>query len=458
MFTADGDFLLFDYFRVPYRRSGDIGDLGTVRADATGRLLLYPRRSSTERPQAFALDAMRLFGSVVDECDMQRRLPDDGWEPLSWLRLQHGAATAAWRNARGDVALAFDPAEIVTSFWSEAWAAGRWADHAWAGFRRAYYCVRPALPRPAQIAARRAVSHVQARAAFPAWPVENSLHDFYDWMFALLKELAGSPIPAIDLWPDGHRWALVLTHDVETECGLANIHLLREIERVRGYSSSWSFVPRRYEVGRAVVEDLRSAGCEVAVHGLRHDGRDVRPLSSLMERLPEMRRYAESWGAVGFRSPATHRDWDAMRLLGFDYDSSYPDTDPFEPQPGGCCSWLPFFNESLVELPITLTQDHTLLTILRRDERGWIEKARHLRDRGGMALLLTHPDYMLTRSARGAYARFLDAFAEDGTVWRALPREVSEWWRRRAASSLGQGDGGWVVTGPASTDGRVVAL
>ena len=104
---------------------------------------------------------------------------------------------------------------------------------------------------------------------------------------------------------------------------------------------------------------------EVGVHGLYHDGRDLESLETLRERLPEMRAYAEHWGSVGFRSPATHRCWEWMPTLGFDYDSSYPDTDPFEPQGGGCCSLLPFFNEGLVELPITLPQDHTLFVILQ---------------------------------------------------------------------------------------------
>ena len=72
-----------------------------------------------------------------------------------------------------------------------------------------------------------------------------------------------------------------------------------------------------------------------------------------------------------------------MPLLGFDYDSSYPDTDPFEPAAGGCCTWLPFFNGDLVELPITLPQDHTLFVILRRDSRLWLEKADVLRRAAG---------------------------------------------------------------------------
>jgi hypothetical protein len=73
-----------------------------------------------------------------------------------------------------------------------------------------------------------------------------------------------------------------------------------------------------------------------------------------------------------------------------------------------------------------------------------------------MALLITHPDYMLGRMPRRAYARFLDAFRDDPTVWRALPREVSAWWRRRAASHLSRSGQGWRIVGPAEEDGRVV--
>ena len=51
-------------------------------------------------------------------------------------------------------------------------------------------------------------------------------------------------------------------------------------------------------------------------------------------------------------------------------------------------------NGELVELPITLPQDHTLFSILgERDERLWVAKTEHIRRRGGMALALTHPDY-----------------------------------------------------------------
>jgi len=145
-----------------------------------------------------------------------------------------------------------------------------------------------------------------------------------------------------------------------------------------------------------------------------------------------------------------------MHRLGFDYDSSYSDTDPYEPQPGGCCTYLPFFNRDTVELPITLPQDHTLFTILQHaDASLWLRKAEHIRERGGMVLVLTHPDYARDERLAKGYETLLDTFAGDDTVWHALPKEVATWWRRRAASTIrGQGDG-WIIDGPASDDGRV---
>ena len=145
-----------------------------------------------------------------------------------------------------------------------------------------------------------------------------------------------------------------------------------------------------------------------------------------------------------------------MAQLGFDYDSTYFDTSPYEPQPGGCCTWLPYMIEDLVELPITLPQDHTLFEILGElDENLWLDKARFLRSRGGMVLALTHPDYARNERLVRAYTHLLDEFADDHSAWKALPREVSGWWRSRSASELERNNGGWRIVGPASDVGAV---
>jgi hypothetical protein len=72
-----------------------------------------------------------------------------------------------------------------------------------------------------------------------------------------------------------------------------------------------------------------------------------------------------------------------------------------------------------------------------------------------MALLITHPDYMLDPARLDAYARLLERAGSHDDVWRALPREVSAWWRRRAASRLELVAGQWRVAGPASADAEI---
>ena len=112
--------------------------------------------------------------------------------------------------------------------------------------------------------------------------------------------------------------------------------------------------------------------------------------------------------------------------------------------------------ENTVELPITLVQDHTLFDLLQhRDETVWVEKAKRLRERGGMALVLTHSDYVGNPRLVESYRRLLREFASDSSAWKALPRDVSAWWRRRSASTLEDVDGVWRVVGPAADEARV---
>ncbi len=247
----------------------------------------------------------------------------------------------------------------------------------------------------------------------------------------------------------------MLTHDVETAAGCRDMELLRAGEREAGLRSSWNFVPERYDVTTDLLDRVRADGCEVGVHGLRHDGRDLASRRQVRLRSPRMRDFARRWQAVGFRSPATQRGWDLMPLLGFEYDSSYSDTDPYEPQPGGSCTYLPFFNGDLVELPITLPQDHTLFEILgHRDGSLWLGKADQLRRRGGMVLVLTHPDYA-HGPALSAWQDLLDLAAADDQAWNPLPREVATWWRDRRRTEIVAGAHGWELRGPAAARARI---
>jgi hypothetical protein len=477
VFESSHPFEFFDYFRVPYQITSAASDdlpagvgrlLPTDQVDTRGGALLWLPADSPSRPprRSYRLGRYRLNGFTF-VAHVSTKMPTAiqgavgaGWhqtDPI--LDTDGNRVSAIWRDEHGSVFLPFDPAEAMQSLWSESYTtvgSAALLRIARISMIRGYYVLRPVLPRRAQLALRRVLARRQGSPTFPAWPIEHSLHDLYGWLFAVSTCLAGRPVPWLDPWPGGKSWALVLTHDVETHVGYADMRLLRDAECAHGYRSSWNFVPERYEVDDDTVRELVEDGCEIGVHGLRHDGRDLASRRMVDQRLPAMRAHAAKWGAVGFRSPATQRSWDLMPLLGFEYDTSYPDTDPYEPQPGGCCTYLPFFNQHMVELPITLPQDHTLFEILEHaDGALWVSKASDIRARGGMVLVLAHPDYARNQRMALAWEQLLDEFADDDTVWQALPREVASWWRRRQDSNLLPDGDGWKVQGPAAGEGRV---
>jgi hypothetical protein len=471
MFESTAPFALFDYFRVPYNvaesRREDVPGTARLVAREGAATLWWPTRgdlpSALDHRGSFVLNSTPLFGRVVAEAQMRAWLHRNGrsWRKAHLLRTAEGKeVSAVWKRDDGSVFLPFDPAEVIENFWTERYQ--RLLDsparaRASAFARRGYYRTRHLVPRDLQMSLRRSFSRLQAKAQFPRWPIEPALHDLYRFLFGLVADLAGRPIPLIAAWPKGHSWALVLTHDVEKRVGYANLGRLLQVELDAGYRSSWNFVPQRdYDVESDILEKLRDMGFEIGVHGLLHDGRDVSSAAMLRRRLPLIRLYADRWQATGFRSPATLRSAELMPRMGFDYDSSYSDTAPFEPQPGGCCTWLPYMLEDLVELPITLPQDHTIFELLgHRDETMWLQKARFLREHGGMALVLTHPDYLGNPHLLPSYQRLLEEFRSDSSAWKALPSDVSSWWRRRSQSRLEQVDGEWQVVGPVRGEAAV---
>ena len=459
--------LALDHFRVPYEVGGESRDPRLERlASNGGPAMLWPTRHAAGRLVEARLlgngdhPSIRVFGRLLPDDVVTRVLNVGKWRRArDIVGPDRQSLGAIWCADDGSVFFPFDPDEVIRNYWSECYstisAGARWRPLQ-DGARRVYYRARPLMPRHAQIWLRRRFASIQARTTFPAWPAETALADFFEFLFGIVSGIAGVPIPRIATWPYGYSWALVLTHDVEQSEGYAALPAILELERDHGVSSCCYFVPRRYAVDIHHLRSLQAEGFEVGVHGLYHDGRDVSSPGVFKKRLPAIREAAENWGATGFRSPALHRHWELMPLLGFDYDTSYPDTDRYEPMPGGCCSWSPFFIDDLVELPVTLPQDHTLFVILRhRDETVWMEKAELLKARGGMALIDSHPDYLVDPIILGAYQRFVERFAQDALAWRALPRDVSAWWRRRAASRLERNGDTWKITGPAAADGRI---
>jgi peptidoglycan/xylan/chitin deacetylase (PgdA/CDA1 family) len=299
---------------------------------------------------------------------------------------------------------------------------------------RVFYTLRPLVPRRLQLALRRACVPLQRSRGFPAWPIEPVLVDAqYEHLRDRLRG-RDDALAFVNFWPNAKRFAFILSHDVESARGVEEVPRLLEIEQRHGLTSSWNFCAEQYPIPDALFNDLRAAGCEIGLHGIRHDGRLFSSRASFESHLPRIHRYLSDWHADGFRSPATHRRADWMPELRCLYDSSFPDTDPFEPMAGGCCSIFPFFIEELVELPITLVQDHTWFTILGgRSIAPWVSKSEWIIRHHGLVNLLVHPDYMLSRERLELYDAFLGFLTEQQGGWHALPAEVAQWWKTRAA-------------------------
>lgn len=304
---------------------------------------------------------------------------------------------------------------------------------------RAYYSVKPILPRSSTRLLRRMRSSGEGR--FPlGWPVEERYVRF-QWEVAreIARRRGATALPYVNFWPQRHPYAFVLTHDVETAAGRNRVLWLAELDAKYGFRSSFNFVPERYEVDPGLLDELRARGFEIGVHGLKHDGKLFSSFAEFMRRAQRINRYLEQFGAIGFRSPLTHRNPLWMQALEIEYDLSFFDTDPHEPIPGGTMSIWPFTIGRFIELPYTLVQDYTLTAVLKETTpRVWLEKVAFIREYGGMALLNAHPDYLVERTTTNVYEGFLAAMRERADHWHALPRDVARWWRARAEGPPGQ--------------------
>ena len=296
---------------------------------------------------------------------------------------------------------------------------------------RLYYRLKPVIPRWGQIWMRRAWVSIRRPFFKGVWPIDES---------AAIRPAGWFG------WPDQKRFALVLMHDVETEEGQRKCGRLMDLEMGMGFRSAFNFVPERYPVSSELRRDLVKAGFEVGVHGLKHDGKLFVSKETFQAQAARINEYLRDWESVGFVSPSMHRNLDWMHELDIEYDASTFDSDPFEPQPEGVGTIFPFVvsgrngHKGYVELPYTLPQDFTLFVLMRqRDIRVWKQKLDWIAEKGGLALLITHPDYMNGRPGTGTveeypvefYREFL-AYAKqryEGQYWHALPKELARFWK-----------------------------
>jgi glycosyltransferase involved in cell wall biosynthesis len=298
--------------------------------------------------------------------------------------------------------------------------------------RRLYYQFKPYIPWGVRIRLRRLLAQSQRRLHAQTWPI---------------NEAAGETPARWPGWPEGKKFAFVLTHDVEGQIGLDKCRQLMQLERKLGFRSAFNFIPEgEYQVSPELRHELMQNGFEVGVHDLRHDGKLYWQRAEFPENARSINHYLKEWGASGFRSGFMLHDRESLHELNIEYDASTFDTDPFEPQPGGVGTIFPFWvarpdGSGYVELPYTLPQDSTMFLVLKEtSDHIWKKKLDWIVRRGGMALINVHPDYLGFENGKTKPAEFPVAWYEKflkhvkdnygDSCWHALPKEVAAWYRK----------------------------
>lgn len=280
------------------------------------------------------------------------------------------------------------------------------------------------------MAMRRIVARRQRRIYTGTWPI---------------NETAGQKPDGWPGWPDGKKFALLLTHDVESFRGLEKCRQLMELEIKLGFRSSFNFIPEGdYRVSPALREELVQSGFEVGVHDLRHDGKLYWKRKKFPENAKSINHYLREWNASGFRSGFMLHDRECLHELEIEYDASTFDTDPFEPQPESVNTIFPFWvarpdGGGYVELPYTLPQDSTLFLVLKETSPDiWKRKLDWIVQRGGMALINVHPDYIgfgkhpdVTEYPAAYYEEFLRYLSDNyrDQFLNVLPRKIASWFK-----------------------------
>lgn len=305
-------------------------------------------------------------------------------------------------------------------------------------FKQFYYLIKPFVPRPVTILSRKMYNHRPHKDNLLRWPVEPRYVEFLWQILKRLLQITGkNQIRYKRFWPDQMPFSFVLTHDVEMEEGQRFVPVIADLEESLGFRSAFYFVSEGYAHDWPLIHDLRARGFEIGLHGLHHDEKLFLQTRNFPENAARLNQNLQRWDARGFRSPLTIRNPYLLQDLNIEYDLSFFDSDPYEPIPGGTMSIWPFFMGKFLELPFTLPQDFTLYYLCgEKSPAIWLDKVKFIRQHHGMALLITHPDYLMQNpTIFEMYRNFLLAVKDQFQYWNALPKEVASWWKNRMSAS-----------------------
>jgi hypothetical protein len=387
-------------------------------------------------------------------------VPDIVEGPLGDGRINVPDATEFVRVDPKRVCLPFNPSEIADNLRLERYSRLSTADRGRLlnspRLRQGYYAFRKLMPVSIRKYLQRVYLADWRRIPFPSWPVDCTVELLFEYLLRLaLKARAGTEIPFVWFWPDGHRACLIMTHDVEEAAGRDFCSKVMDLDAGAGLRSSFQIVPEeRYRVPHSLLDEIRSRGHEVNVHDLNHDGRLFEDWEEFRVRAAKIRAYARELGSEGFRSAVLYRNSEWLKELCFSYDLSVPNVAHLEPQRGGCCTVMPYFIGETLELPLTTTQDYSLFHILQQYSLClWEKQLEIILAHYGLVSFNVHPDYIVHKSELAIYEKLLSRLASlraHINLWAPLPRELNSWWRQRSRFELMHDGKEWKVVGEGS--------
>ncbi len=392
------------------------------------------------------------YGRISDQVEINLKGLDDADQAEN--------LESAYRFKEGSVHIPFDLDEVIDNLRLERYIDNSVSTQELSAkkifIRNVYYLVRPLFP----VSFRRHLQKFFLRGwqdkAFPQWPVDSSVeHTFESVLKFALKEGGVDYIPFIWFWPKGHEACAIMTHDVETKEGLDFCNKLMDMTDQYQIKSAFELIPEvRYEVTNTVIENIKERGFEVCIHGLNHDGNLFKSKDIFYQRAKKINEYAEKYGAIGFRSPVMYRNLEWYDQYQFKYDLSVPNVGHLDPQPGGCCTVMPYYIGKLLELPLTTIQDYPLYFNLNKYNLDiWKNQAELIMKKNGLISFIIHPDYTLSEKSQSNYTALLQYLAElrkQKNLWIALPKEVCSWWNLRNNMRIEQIKGKWEITGEGS--------
>lgn len=369
-----------------------------------------------------------------------------------------------WRDTEIDgrtTYLPFDPTSVINNLrfelYVDEWRQGKSVS----ALAELYYFLRPMLPQNLRKHLQKFYLSGWERISFPRWPVDTSVDDLMRELLLLaIKSGQSERIPFIWFWPDGASSCAIMTHDIEQAAGRDFCETLMDIDESVGIRASFQVVPEeRYGVNQEFLDSIRRRGFEIVIHDLNHDGHLYRTKEQFLKRAGKINDYGKQYGAQGFRAGVLYRKQLWYDALDFAYDMSVPNVAHLDPQRGGCCTVMPYFNGKVLELPVTTTQDYSLFHILNDYSTDlWARQIELIMERNGLMSFIVHPDYIGGLRQRRVYEELLAQLArlnKEKNVWIALPGAVNDWWRQRAAMRLVRNGDSWRIEGPGSARARI---